>query len=158
MLTLYTPSKLPKEKEIIQVPWDEYFIDKKIAKYFDNTDIEIVENVEETSLFNSDTIQGKFSDMPIGIGQLSEGCKTLLCINHAIKTKMIGKIIFNITSCGGNGIAYLATVMAKDENIDACIEHGDLGWFNAPIKIGEKEFNNSISASTELINIQGEIA
>lgn len=157
MLTLYTPGNIPKGKEIVQVPWDEYFIDKKITKYFDDTDTEIVAKVEETSIINSNTIQGKFSDMPIGIGSLSEGCKTLLCINHAIKTKTIDKYVFNITSCGGNAVAYLAAEMAKDVDMQACIEHGNLGWFEGhPIKIKDKVFYDSISASTELIKLQGE--
>lgn len=39
---------------------------------------------------------------PIGIDLLAEGCSSLLCITHAIKTNTVDQYIFNITSCGGN--------------------------------------------------------
>lgn len=86
---------LNTDKEIVKVPWDKYFKIEKITKYLDDTDKKIVESIEKTSLINNETIHGKFSDMPIGIGNLSEGCKTLLCINHAIKTNTIDKYLFN---------------------------------------------------------------
>ena len=85
---------LNTDKEIVKVPWDKYFKIEKITKYLDDTDKKIVESIEKTSLINNETIHGKFSDMPIGIGNLSEGCKTLLCINHAIKTNTIDKYLF----------------------------------------------------------------
>lgn len=95
--------------------------------------------------------------MPIGIGNLSEGCKTLLCINHAIKTNTIDKYLFNITSCGGNAISYLAEVMAANIDVFACIEHGDLGLFSGvPIDINGEIFMDALDASTRLIDIQGE--
>ena len=122
-----------------------------------NTDKKIVESIEKTSIINNETIHGKFSDMPIGIGNLSEGCKTLLCINHAIKTNTIDKYLFNITSCGGNAISYLAEVLAANIDVFACIEHGDLGLFSGvPIDINGEIFMDALDASTRLIDIQGE--
>lgn len=154
MLTLYTLGNIPKGKEIVQVPWDEYFIDKKIAKYFDDT--EIVKSMQPRAIVEESEIFDK-NYPPIGIEQLSEGCKILLCINHAIKTKTLDKYVFNITSCDGNAVAYLATEMVKDVDMQACIEHGDLGWFEGhQIKIKDKVFYDSISASTGLIGLQGE--
>lgn len=100
MLCLYSERNIPHKLLNIKIPWDEYFIKKRVTRFFDETDIKIVEAVENSSLLNASTIYGKFSDMPIGIGCLSEGCKTLLCINHAIKTEKITEYIFNITSCG----------------------------------------------------------
>lgn len=127
MLKIYTLNNLPDGKEDIKVAWNSYFEEKKITKYFDESDIKIVRDVEKTALINNETIQGKFSDMPIGIECLSEGCKTLLCINHAIKTNTIEKYLFNITACGGNAISYLAEVMAKDIDVYAYVNHSDFG-------------------------------
>jgi hypothetical protein len=152
MLKIFSTNNIPKDKEYISVPWDKYFRQNKITKYFDESDEKIVHDVEQTSLINSETIQGKFSEMPIGVGKLSEGCKTLLCINYAIKNKTIKNYVFNITSCGGNAVAYLANTIAKDVNILVCIEHGDLGMFNnTNISVDGNIFNDSIKASTYLI-------
>lgn len=135
-------------KEIVKVPWDKYFKNEKITKYFDDTDKKIVADVEKTSLINSETIEGKFSDMPIGIGNLSEGCKTLLCINHAIKNGKIDSYLFNITSCGGNAISYLAEVMAKEVDIEAYVNHSDFGESeNCNIEICGRQFTNAMLAS-----------
>lgn len=156
MLKILDIKELPDDKEYIQVPWDSYFIDKKVTKYLDNSDSKIVADVEKTSLINNETIHGKFSDMPIGIGCLSEGCKTLLCINHAIKTGTINQHIFNITACGGNAVEYLATVMTADIDVYACIEHEDLGVFdNVHVEIAGEIFTDAINASTRLIELQG---
>ena len=83
--------------------------------------------------------------------------QNLLCINHAIKTGTIENYIFNITSCGGNAIAYLAKVMAKDIDIYTCIDHSDLGVFeDVPIEIDGRTFDNAFDAATYLIELQGE--
>lgn len=68
MLKIYTIKNKIQHREILETPWDSYFEDKRITKYFDDTDIKIIKGVEETSLLNNETIYGKFSDMPIGIG------------------------------------------------------------------------------------------
>lgn len=153
MLKLYTKNKCPSDKEFIQVPWDKFFKQHKITKYFDESDRQIVENVEQTSLINSETINGKFSDMPIGIGCLSEGCKTLLCINHAIKTGTVNQYIFNITSCGGNAVAYLAKEMTKTTDVYATIEHSDFGKATeCEIEInGQQICTDTFSASSALV-------
>ena len=157
MLKLFNINMLPNDKEYVPVPWDSYFLTKKVAKYLDETDTRIVQSVEDTSLNDDGTIQGKFSGIPIGIGCMSEGCKTLLCINHAIKTKTIDRYIFNITSCGGNAVEYLAKELASDVDVYACIEHGDLGLFsNTPIDVNGEIFMDALDASTRLIDIQGE--
>lgn len=150
MLKIYTLDNLPTDKENIEVPWDRYFRDKKITKYFNDTDIKIVKDVEGTSLLNNETIYGKFSDMPIGIGCLSEGCKTLLCINHAIKTNTVEQYLFNITSCGGNAISYLAEVMAKGIDVYAYVEHSDFGSSeNVRIQINDGEIlKDALEASS----------
>lgn len=156
MLNIILNEQMYKNRELVIVPWDTYFRENKITKYFDTTDTKIVEAVENTSLINNETIGGKFSDMPIGIGCLSEGCKTLLCINHAIKFNLIDRYVFNITSCGGNAVTYLVKEMAKNIDIYVCIEHGDLGLFeNATVKIGDRLFDNATIASTYLIDVQG---
>lgn len=150
MLKIYTVNNLPTDKTKIRVPWDKYFKEKKVTKYIDDTDIKIVKCVEGTSIINNETIYGKFSDMPIGIGRLSEGCKTLLCINHAIKTKTADQYIFNITSCGGNAISYLAEVMTKDTDIYAYVEHSDFGNSeNVRIQINDGEIiKDALEASS----------
>ena len=76
MLKICVLNKESINKEIIEMPWYSYFIDRKVTKYLDNSDTKIVSDVENTSLINRATIHGKFSDMPIGIGCLSGGCKT----------------------------------------------------------------------------------
>lgn len=153
MLKIYTIKNKIQHKEILETPWDSYFEDKRITKYFDDTDIKIIKSVEETSLLNNETIYGKFSDMPIGIGCLSEGCKTLLCINHAIKTNTVGQYVFNITSCGGNAIAYLAEKMASDIDVYVYVNHSDFGMSNnVRIQINDgKELNDTLTASNEHI-------
>lgn len=153
MLKIYTIKNKIQHKEILETPWDSYFEDKRITKYFDDTDIKIIKGVEETSLLNNETIYGKFSDMPIGIGCLSEGCKTLLCINHAIKTNTVGQYVFNITSCGGNAIAYLAEKMASDIDVYVYVNHSDFGMSNnVRIQINDgKELNDTLTASNEHI-------
>lgn len=157
MLTLVSKKSLPNNKKIITIPWDVYFNTHKITKYFDKSDEKIIHDIEHTDLLNSETIHGKFSDMPIGVGCLSEGCKTLLCINHAIKTQTIGDYIFNITSCGGNAVSYLASVMAMDNDVTAYINHYDFGTSQECfIKIGEKTFNDAIDAASELLRLQGD--
>ncbi len=157
MLKLFNINTIPNDKEYIQVPWDSYFLNKKVTKYLDDTDTKIVESVENTALINNETIHGKFSDMPIGIGCMSEGCKTLLCINHAIKMNTVNQYLFNITACGGNAVEYLVKELAADVDVYACIEHGDLGLFSGvPIDINGKVFMDALDASTRLIDIQGE--
>lgn len=157
MLIIYNKNLIPNDKRDIAIPWDEYFNEYKITREFNEYDEQIIKNVEKTSLLNNETIQGKFSDMPIGIGLLSEGCKTLLCINHAIKHKTEENFIFNITECGGNAISYLADTMAKKTNVYAYVEHYDLGVSETcNIMIGNKIFSNAILAANELIHIQGE--
>lgn len=135
MLCLYVEKDIPDDLQDIKIPWADYFIKQKVTKYLDETDIKIVKMVEGSSLLNTSTIYGKFSDMPIGIGELSEGCKTLLCINHAIKTKNITELIFNITSCGGNAINYLITEMDKSVDIKVYCEHKDFGKNKRDVKI-----------------------
>lgn len=155
MLILCQKQFLFTNKINITVPWDIYFYEHKITKLFDETDQKIVADVEQTSLINPETILGKFSDMPIGIGSLSDGCKTLLCINHAIKTKSIDNYLFNITECGGNAVSYLASVMSKTIDIYAYIEHYDFGIANdCNIKIGTKLFHNTILAANALAKLQ----
>lgn len=150
MLKLYTLGNLPEDKKNIKVPWDSYFRTKKITNYFDDTDTAIVKNVEGTSIINNQTIHGKFSGMSIGIGCLSEGCKTLLCINHAIKTNTVDQYLFNITSCGGNAISYLAEVMAKKVDVYAYVYHSDFGISeSALIQINNKNpIKGAIEAAT----------
>lgn len=141
-------------REIVKVPWDKYFKREKITKYFDDTDRKIVEDVEKTSLINNNTIEGKFSDMPIGVGNLSEGCKTLLCINHAIKNDNVDKYLFNITSCGGNAISYLAEVMAKNVDIEVYVNHSDFGESEkCSIEIDGQQFSDAIIASNHYTKI-----
>lgn len=135
MLCLYIEKDIPDNLLNIEIPWADYFIRQKVTKYLDETDIQIVEAVEKSSLINNSTIYGKFSDMPIGIGELSGGCKTLLCINHAIKTKNIKELIFNITSCGGNAINYLIADMAKSVDINVYCEHKDFGKNRSDVKV-----------------------
>lgn len=157
MLIFLNNKTIPQNKIVVQVPWDDYFNDYKITKYFDESDMQIVNDVEQTALLNNETIHGKFSDMPIGISCLSEGCKTLLCINHAIKTGTINKYVFNITSCGGNAISYLATIMASNVNIEVYVKHYDFGVSKeCCIRIEEKTFNNAILASNALLKLQGD--
>lgn len=149
MLKIYTHKETQSAKQDIKVPWDRYFIEHKVSKYIDDTDVEIVNNVENTSIINNNTIQGKFSNMPIGIGCLSEGCKTLLCINHAKKTNTINKYIFNITSCGGNAISYLAEQIARNVDIFVYVAHSDFGMSeNANIQIDDGEIiRDALTAS-----------
>lgn len=94
--------------------------------------------------------------MPIGIGNLSEGCKTLLCINHAIKNNKHHNIIFNITSCGGNAISYLASNIALEHDVYVYCAHCDFGHStNVNIKINnDKVYNDAILASQEYLNIK----
>lgn len=148
MLCLYAEKDIPGNLLNIQFPWADYFVKQKVTKYLDETDVRIVKIVEESNLLNTSTIYGKFSDMPIGIGDLSEGCKTLLCINHAIKTKKNTDFIFNITSCGGNAINYLIIEMAKDILINAYCEHKDFGKNkkDIEIKIGNEILTSIIDA------------
>lgn len=159
MLKILSMHKMPNHLKYIQVPWDKYFKENKVTKYLDSSDEEIIREIESTALLNNETIQGKFSEMPIGIGCLSEGCKTLLCINHAIKTKTIQQYIFNITSCGGNAISYLAGVIAKDIDIYVTVNHSDFGISNnVYIQIDDGEvINNAIQASDIHIKINKEI-
>ena len=140
MLCLYAKHHLPEHLIDIKVPWDTYFIQKKVTKTLDTTDIQIVKTVEMSNLLNTSTIYGKFSDIPIGIGELSVGCKTLLCINHAIKYNKTAEYLFNITSCGGNAINYLITEMARSVDIYCYCEHKDFGKNkkNVEIKLGDK--------------------
>ena len=155
MLNVLSNQVKVKDKEIINTPWDKYFRKFKITKYFDNSDIDIVRDVEKTTLINNDTIYGKFSDMPIGIGNMSEGCKTLLCINHAIKNGTVTNYVFNITSCGGNAVAYLITKMASDKDIYVIMEHSDFGHFNdSCVSIDGYIEKDSISASNRLVSIR----
>ena len=148
MLCLYDEKDIPDALLNIKIPWADYFIKQKVTKYLDGTDIRIVNIVEESSLLNASTIYGKFSDMPIGIGDLSEGCKTLLCINHAIKTHNIANFIFNITSCGGNAINHLITEMTTDVDVYAYCEHKDFGKDkkNIKIKVGNEIVTSIIDA------------
>lgn len=157
MLKLYTNIELVNDKEYVAVPWAKYFRQNKITKYFDDTDTTTVSNVEGTSLINNETIQGKFSDMPIGIGCLSEGCKTLLCINHAIKTNTIKNYVFNITSCGGNAISYLAEVIASEIDVYAYSGHSDFGCsstINMQINNGNV-YTDALCASEEYVKLKG---
>ena len=158
MLCLYSERNIPHKLLNIKIPWNEYFIKKRVTRFFDETDIKIVEAVENSSLLNASTIYGKFSDMPIGSGCLSEGCKTLLCINHAIKTEKITEYIFNITSCGGNAINYLITVMAKDIDINCYCEHKDFGENreNIKVKVGNKVVTNILDAKQEYMEMDRE--
>ena len=156
MLKLYTESEIPKDKVRETIPWRNYFRKYKITKYLDESDKHIVEVVEKTSLVNNETIQGKFSDMPIGIGLLSEGCKTLLCINHAIKNNIADNFVFNITSCGGNAISYLATEMAEGNDIIAYLSHGNFGsslYCNIQINDDTTIYKDATLASNKYIDI-----
>lgn len=153
MLYLYSPNRIPKDREIVKLPWLDYFEINKVTQYLDETDAKIVEDVEDTHLINNQTILSKFRNIPIDIGKLSEGCKTLLCINHAIKTNMIQNYIFNITSCGDNAIQYIVTTLASDVDIYAYSYHGNLGYFNnVELKINDELFNNSAYAAREFID------
>ena len=135
------------DKEVIVLPWEKYFRKYKITKFFNKSDEEIIKEVENTALLNNETIQGKFSDMPIGIGGLSEGCKTLLCINHAIKSGTTTKYMFNITSCGPNAIEYLAASISKSADIHAYCKHADWGIKNCIMSVNGKLFDNCLDAS-----------
>lgn len=157
MLKIYERNNIPADRIIEDFPWNNYFESQKVTKYFDDSDIEIVEDIEQTSLLNNSTIQGKFSDMPIGVGELSEGCKTVLCINHAIKTGMVNKYVFNITSCGGNAVDYLVKILAKNTDIFVIIEHTDLGYFeNCSVEVNGKIYTDWLSVSKALM-MGGEI-
>lgn len=140
MVHLYNEKNIPSNLLDIKIPWDSYFRKQKVTKYLSDTDVKIVESVEGTNLLNNSTIYGKFSDMPISIGELSEGCKTLLCINHAIKVGNTKDIIFNITSCGGNAVNYLITEITRNVDVNAYCEHKDFGKnkINIKVKVGDK--------------------
>lgn len=156
MLKLYTKNKMPNTKMVVTIPWKNYFRKYKITREFDDSDTQIIKAIEKTSIINNETIYGKFSDMPIGIGLLSEGCKTLLCINHAIKTGNISKYIFNIASCGGNAVSYLATEMAKETDINAYLNHGSFGsslYCNIQINDNTTIYKDATLASNEYMDI-----
>lgn len=155
MLKLYTfVDKSKNEKIVVNMPWYKYFSKYRVTNSLDETDVELVSKVENTSIINNSTIESKFLNMPIGIGDLSEGCKTLLCINHAIKTKTADQYIFNITSCGGNAIQYLAENMTKDADVYAIVEHSDFGYGkDAHIQIDDdKTYTDTMKASRDFID------
>lgn len=153
MLKVYSKDRLESfNREFIRAPWDGYFRFKKVTSLLDVTDRKIVEAIEETHFTGNTTIYGKFSKTPIEIGEISEGCKTLLCINHAIKTNTINKYIFDITSCGSNAIEYLAKEIAKDVDIYVYSRHTRFGALECALSVNDKVFNNCFEASRYYLN------
>ena len=127
MLVIYTELDTIDLSKIIDVPADSYFEDEGVTSMLDESDNEIVRSIDGSELLNTSTIFGKFSKCPIEIGKLSDGCKVLLCINHAIKKKLNSKLIFDITDCGKNAIEYLATRMAVQNDVNVYCRHEDWG-------------------------------
>lgn len=155
MLKLYTYPDLRPDLKEEAVLWDNYFWHHKITKYFDDTDTAIVKAINPGAIVESNPCF-KNDYPPIGIGLLAEGCASLLSINHAIKTDTVDQYLFNITSCGGNAISYLAEVMAKDIDINAIVYHGDFGISDkVNIQIDDKEtYTDAITASSAYIKAQ----
>ena len=46
MLKIYTRNNISADKNIEDFPWNNYFESQKVTKYFDDSDIEIVEDIE----------------------------------------------------------------------------------------------------------------
>lgn len=155
MLKLYTYPNLRPDLTEESVLWDNYFYHHKITKYFDDTDTAIVQAINPGAIVEPNLcFENNYP--PIGIGLLAEGCASLLCINHAIKTNTVDQYLFNITSCGGNAISYLAEVMAKNIDINVIVYHGDFGTSDkVNIQIDdEKTYTDAITASSAYMKAQ----
>lgn len=147
MLIIHYKNELPTDKINSKFPWYTYRFDEQLS----DNDIKIIETIEQTKVFNDNTIQNRFSGTPVCIENISSGCKTLLAITKAIRNNEIDKYVFNLTNCGSNAISYLATEIAKDIDIHAYLSHTDLGTSkNCHIKIGNETFTDATKAYDKL--------
>ena len=127
MLRVYKYEEIPVDKVLVKNPWDEYFWDNIRKRGLTEEDIDIVEGIDKSKVINPVTIQSKFDSRYVDLSRLSDGCKTILAIKDMIKTGGINDVIVDINSCGGNAISYLAENLAKEQEVNVCLNHCDFG-------------------------------
>lgn len=110
-------------KKIIKTPYGRFDTIISITGLVE----EIKQIIFEIDACNFDTennLISKFTQTPIEISNVSDGCKTVVAIWYNIKRNNKTEII-NITSCGANAIKYILEHY-KEEELQLYLQHYEI--------------------------------
>lgn len=104
---------------------------------------EIIKVIENTDVTEAGDLISKFTYKPIGISNLSEGCKIVIYIYYSIKVEKYKNEIINITGCGENAIEYILKNY-KDYNLKLFLGHYEIPLgVESKFKLNGKEYSNT---------------
>lgn len=103
---------------------------------------DIIHFIEECDFDNDKRLISKFTNTPIGLESLSEGCKTTIYVYY--RTKKINKNeIINITDCGPNAIEYILNNF-NDSDLTLYLGHLEIpDDVKCTFKLNGKVMNNT---------------
>lgn len=104
--------------------------------------LDTIEKVEQCNIDTNGNLISKFTNTPLSISKMSDGCKTIIYIAYTIKKSNNSRELINITECGANAIKYILENF-KDNEL-----YLYLGHWQIPKNININFEFNSIKFST----------
>jgi hypothetical protein len=138
-----------KDKKIIEFPYDKFETILAIEGGFKGYMLDAIREVEQCDIDMNGNLISKFTNTPLSISKMSDGCKTIIYIAYTIEKNINTKDMVNITVCGANAIKY---ILEKFENSDLYLflDHWEISKnINVKFNFNDVEY----SSTTDLMSI-----
>lgn len=122
MIHFYNQISNVREKKFVDFPYDKLETILAIENGFKGYMLDVIKKVEQCSIDSNGNLISKFTNTPLSISKMSDGCKTIIYIAYAVEKSENSKELINITECGPNAIKYIFEKF-KDYDLYLYLEH-----------------------------------
>ena len=148
---IYIYNQIPNtiDKKFIDFPYDKLETILAIENGFKEYMLNAVKEVEQCNIDDNGNLISKFTNTPLSISKMSDGCKTIIYIAYKVDKNQSSNELINITECGPNAIKYIL------ENFKNCDLYLFLDHWQIPKNIDIKfKFNDVEYVNTnDLMNV-----
>ncbi|MBQ2237918.1 MAG: hypothetical protein II321_00585 [Lachnospiraceae bacterium] len=143
MIYIYNQISSVRDKKFIDFPYDKLEAILAIENGFKEYMLDAVKEVEQCNIDSNGNLISKFTNTPLSISKMSDGCKTIIYIAYAVEKSENSKELINITACGPNAIKYIFKKF-KDCNLYLYLEHWQIPR-DIPVnfKFNDVEYSNT---------------
>lgn len=122
MICIYNEKPTIKDKKFIDFPYDKLEAILAIENGFKGYMLDAIKEVEQCDIDMNGNLISKFTNTPLSISKMSDGCKTIIYVAYTIEKNINSKELINITECGANAIKYILENF-KDSDLYLYLEH-----------------------------------
>lgn len=143
MIRIYNDINTVKDKKFIDYPYDKIEVILAIENGFKEYMLDAIKEVEQCNVDINGNLISKFTNTPISISKMSDGCKTIIYVAYTIEKNINSKELINITECGESAIKYILEKF-KDSDLYLYLDHWQIPKnVNVKFKFNDIDYSNT---------------